>query len=78
MNIQYKDLIDQSYYFPQKEFTLNGNHLEFHGIDLNGLVAEYGSPLKFTYLPKISENILQAKKWFSQAMKKHEYVGKYY
>jgi len=61
-----------------KEFTLNGNHLEFHGIDLNGLVAEYGSPLKFTYLPKISENILQAKKWFSQAMKKHEYVGKYY
>jgi len=78
MNIQYKDLIDQSYYFPQKEFTLNGNHLEFHGIDLNGLVAEYGSPLKFTYLPKISENIVQAKKWFSQAMKKHEYVGKYY
>jgi len=78
MNIQYKDLIDQSYYFPQKEFTLNGNHLEFHGIDLNGLVAEYGSPLKFTYLPKISENIIQAKKWFSQAMKKHEYVGKYY
>ena len=78
MNIQYKDLIDQSYYFPQKEFTLNGNHLEFHGIDLNGLVAEYGSPLKFTYLPKISVNILQAKKWFSQAMKKHEYVGKYY
>jgi len=78
MNIQYKDLIDQSYYFPQKEFTLNGNQLEFHGIDLNGLVAEYGSPLKFTYLPKISENIVQAKKWFSQAMKKHEYVGKYY
>jgi arginine decarboxylase len=78
MNIQYKDLIDQSYYFPQKEFTLEGNNLEFHGIDLNGLVAEYGSPLKFTYLPKISENIVQAKKWFSQAMKKHEYMGKYF
>ena len=52
--------------------------MEFHGIDLNGLVAEYGSPLKFTYLPKISENIVQAKKWFSQAMKKHEYMGKYF
>ena len=78
MNIQYKDLIDQSYYFPQKEFTLEGNNLEFHGIDLNGLVAEYGSPLKFTYLPKISENIVHAKKWFSQAMKKHEYMGKYF
>ena len=78
MNTKYYDLINQTFYFPQEEFTLNKDNLQFHGIDLMKLVEEYGTPLKFTYLPKISENIGQAKKWFSQAMKKHEYKGKYF
>jgi len=78
MNIKYFDLIDQTYYFPQEEFTLDGDNLLFHGIPLYKLVARYGSPLKFTYLPKITENINKAKMWFAEAMEKHQYRGKYY
>ncbi len=77
MNTKYIDLIDQTYHFPQEEFTLEDEHLRFHGIDLNQLVAQYGSPLKFTYLPKISENIDRAKNWFANAMEKYQYKGNY-
>lgn len=78
MNITYKDLIDQTYYFPTEEFDLKDANLMFHGIPLMDLVAKYGSPLKFTYLPKISENIGRAKQWFANAIEKHNYAGKYY
>lgn len=78
MKTKYIDLIDQSFYFPQEEFTLDGGNLEFHGIDLMGLVEKYGTPLKFTYLPKISDNIQRAQGWFKDAMKKHAYPGKYH
>lgn len=77
MNTKYIDLIHQTYYFPQEEFTLDGDNLEFHGIDLMGLIEKYGTPLKFSYLPKISDNIQRAKKWFHQAMEKHQYEGTY-
>jgi arginine decarboxylase len=77
MNIKYIDLIDQTYYFPQEEFTLNEDTLRFHDIPLMSLVEQYGSPLKFTYLPKISKNIQRAKEWFAKAMERHEYKGKY-
>ena len=78
MHIRYRDLIDQTYYFPQEEFSLRSSELLFHGVDLNALVAEYGTPLKFTYLPKISQNITRAKQWFKAAMDKHQYPGNYY
>ena len=78
MKTKYIDLIDQSFYFPQEEFKLNKNNLEFHGIDLMKLISEYGAPLKFTYLPKISDNINRAKEWFRVAMKEHNYKGKYH
>ena len=78
MKTKYIDLIDQTYYFPQEEYTLENNHLFFHGVDLYGLVKQYGSPLKFTYLPQISNNIQKAKKWFSTAYENHNYKGKYY
>lgn len=78
MNTKYINLIDQTYYFPQEEFTLDGENLKFHGISLMDLVAQYGSPLKFTYLPKISENINKAKQWFAEAMEKNNYKGKYH
>ncbi|HLU50964.1 MAG TPA: arginine decarboxylase [Flavobacteriaceae bacterium] len=78
MKTKYIDLIDQTFYFPQEEFTLEDNELQFHGIDLMGLVEKYGAPLKFTYLPKISENINRAKNWFKAAIKKNKYPGKYY
>jgi arginine decarboxylase len=78
MKTRYFDLIDQTFYFPQEEFTLEDNELQFHGIDLMELVEEYGAPLKFTYLPKISDNINRAKGWFKSAIKKNKYKGKYY
>jgi len=77
MNIKYIDLIDQTYYFPQEEFTLDEDNLLFHDIPLKSLVEQYGSPLKFTYLPKISRNIQRAKEWFAKAIERHNYKGKY-
>jgi len=77
LNTKYSDLIDQTYYFPQEEFTLEGAELKFHDIDLMELVKKYGAPLKFTYLPKISHNINRAKGWFNSAIKKHDYKGTY-
>jgi len=44
---------------------------------LMDVVKQYGTPLKFTYLPKISQNIQRAKKWFAVAMAKVDYQGTY-
>tara|TARA_B100000508_G_scaffold85763_1_gene66713 strand:- start:18716 stop:20119 length:1404 start_codon:yes stop_codon:yes gene_type:complete len=78
MRKRYFDLIDQTFDFPQEEFNLSESRsLTFHGIDLMELVKEYGTPLKFNYLPKISENIQKSKRWFNQAITKTGYQGKY-
>jgi len=77
MNTKYFDLINQTFDFPQEEFTLQDHKLRFHNVDLMQLVETYGTPLKFTYLPQISNNILRAQKWFNDAIEKYEYKGKY-
>lgn len=77
MNTKYIDLINQTFYFPQEEFTLEGSYLKFHDIDLKALLETYGAPLKFTYLPQISNNINKAKQWFAQAIKSRNYKGQY-
>jgi arginine decarboxylase len=77
MNTKYIDLINQTFHFPQEEFKLEDKSLHFHEIDLMKLVQQYGTPLKFTYLPQISNNINRAKHWFSKAIKKHNYNGVY-
>ena len=73
----YFDLIDQSFDFPTAEFQVKGKYLEFHGVPLKKVLDQYGTPLRITYLPKISENIQNAKKWFENALKKHRYNGNY-
>ena len=79
MKTRYIDLVEQAFDFPTREFSLNENNtLEFHGIDLKKLVDTYGSPLKFHYLPKIAENITQAKNWFEMARNKIGYDGDYH
>jgi arginine decarboxylase len=65
MNTKYSDF-NQTYYFPQEEFTLNKDNLQFHNIDLMKLVEQYGTPLKFTYLPQISNNINKAKSFVNR------------
>jgi arginine decarboxylase len=77
LNTKYIDLIDQTFEFPQEEFLVEEEQLKFHDIDLMNLVKEYGAPLKFTYLPKISQNIQRAKIWFANAIREHNYKGKY-
>ncbi len=77
MNTKYSDLIGQTYEFPQEEFQTKNDTLHFHGVNLNALAQEYGTPLKFTYLPKISENIQRAKSWFKKAMDQLNYQGTY-
>ncbi len=78
MKNKYADLIDQTFEFPQDEFIVNNQgQLEFHGIQLMELIEQYGTPLKFTYLPKISENIQRARNWFRVAMASVNYEGEY-
>ena len=79
MKDKYKDLINQTFDFPVDEFTLNEDfELTYQNIPLMDIVEQYGTPLKFTYLPKISENIKKAKTWFNVAMAKVDYKAKYH
>ncbi len=78
MRTKYIDLIDQTFDFPQDEFNLREDRLIFHGIDLMRLIEEYGTPLKFNYLPQISNNIQRAKFWFREAMNNLGYSGSYF
>lgn len=77
MKTKYIDLIDQTHVFPQEEFQLQSDNLQFHGVDLMHLIDTYGAPLKLTYLPKISENIQKAKKWFQNAINDNDYNATY-
>lgn len=78
MKTRYIDLIEQTFDFPQEEFQLEDDTLKFHDIYLMDLVKQYGTPLKFSFLPKISENIKNARVWFKVAMAKTDYQGKYF
>jgi len=79
MKNKYKDLIQQTFDFPIHEFDLDDDgNLYFHNIPLMEMIKQYGTPLKFTYLPKISENIKKARSLFNVAIAKSDYNGKYY
>lgn len=78
MKNTYLDLIQQTFYFPQDGFEVKNNYLYFHGINLKSLIDEYGTPLRLTYLPRISENIGRARQYFNDAIRKLNYPGKYY
>jgi len=78
MKIKYIEFIDQNFDFPQEDFSVNDNELQFHGINIMDVINKYGTPLKFTYLPQISNNIQRVKTWFSEAFKKIKYTGMYH
>ncbi|MEQ9423321.1 MAG: arginine decarboxylase [Cyclobacteriaceae bacterium] len=73
----YFDLIDQTFDFPTKEFRVKKNTLFFNDVDLMQIIQKYGTPLKLTYLPRISKNIQFAYKIFNDAIKKFKYKGTY-
>jgi arginine decarboxylase len=77
MKVKYLDLIEQTFDFPTSEFEVNDYELYFHEIPLMDIIKQYGTPLKISYLPKISEQIQKAKRWFNVAMAKADYNGNY-
>lgn len=78
MRNKYIDLIDQTFVWPQENFNLDENELMWNGIHLMDVIKQYGTPLKISYLPKISENIQRAKRMFNVAMAKVDYEGDYH
>ena len=77
MKNKYSDLIDQTFEFPQDEFHTEDNELYFHNIPLMEIIKQYGTPLKITYLPKISSQIQRAKRLFNVSRAKVDYKGSY-
>jgi arginine decarboxylase len=73
----YVDLIEQTFEFPTKEFRVENNELLFNDVPLMDIIQKYGTPLKLTYLPKISEHIQTAKQLFANAIQKLKYKGTY-
>ncbi len=77
MKNKYLDLVEQSFDFPQEEFKVVDNELYFHEVPLMDIIKQYGTPLKISYLPKISSQIQKAKILFNVAMAKVDYQGDY-
>lgn len=77
MKIRYYDLIQQTFDFPQEDFSISEGNLLFHEIPLMEIIRKFGTPVRFNYLPKISQNISKARNWFEQAFKKNNYKKSY-
>ena len=77
MKNKYQDLIEQTFDFPQDGFKVIDSELYFHNIPLMDIIKQYGTPLKLTYLPKIAQQINNAKTMFNVAMAKVNYDAKY-
>lgn len=75
--MKYIDLINQTFDFPTKEFSIKNNNLFFNNIDLLDVINIYGTPLKLSYLPKIDQNIANAKLYFNNAIEKYNYKANY-
>ena len=73
----YIELIEQTFDFPSKEFSVENNVLLFNQVPLMDVIKQYGTPLRITYLPKISDQIQYCKFIFNKALEKHKYQGKY-
>ncbi len=77
MDNTYSNLINQTFNFPQEGFEVIDEELYFNGIPLMGIIKQYGTPLRISYLPKIGSQIQKAKRLFNVAMAKVDYKGKY-
>lgn len=75
---RYVDLIEQTFYFPTEEFKVQDFNLNFNNVPVMDLIKKYGTPMKITYLPKISSQIQKAKRIFNEAIEKNNYEGRYF
>ena len=78
MKNKYIDLVEQTFDFPQDEFRVENGNLIVNEIDMMDIIKQYGTPLKITYLPKITSQIQRAKRMFRNAMSKVGYEGDYH
>ncbi|MBP1640598.1 MAG: Orn/DAP/Arg decarboxylase 2 [Bacteroidetes bacterium] len=78
MKNKYVDLIEQTFEFPNEEFTVEDNELYWYGVPLMDLIKQYGTPLRISYLPSISKKIQRARRMFNVAMAKVDYNADYH
>jgi arginine decarboxylase len=74
---KYVNLIEQTFDFPQASFEVHDDELYWNDIPLMDIIKQYGTPLKISYLPKISAQIQKAKRIFNVAIAKADYKGTY-
>ena len=77
MKNKYIDLIEQTFEFPHDEFEVKDYELYFNKIPLMEVIKQYGTPLRISYLPKISQQIQKARRLFNVAIAKSDYNGEY-
>lgn len=77
MKNKYIDLIEQAFDLSSEEFTIEDGELHWFGIPLMDIIKQYGTPLRLSYLPKISQNIQRARRMFNVAMAKVDYAADY-
>lgn len=78
MKNKYVDLVGQTFDFPQDEFRIEDGSLFVNDINMMDIIKQYGTPLKITYLPKITSQIQRAMRMFRNAMSKVSYDGEYH
>ena len=77
MKNKYIDIISQTFDFPQEEFRVEDNCLLFNDIPIMDVIEEYGTPLKISYLPKITAKIQKAQTLFQNAFYRFNYKASY-
>lgn len=55
MRDRYIDLIEQTYYFPQDGFEVVEGSLQFHKINLESVIEQFGAPLKLRICQKLAK-----------------------
>ncbi len=74
----YSHLIRGNFEFPKLNFSEKHHELYFHGIRIMDLVEKFGTPMKITYLPKISEQIQSTQEFFKKNIRRLKYKGNYF
>jgi arginine decarboxylase len=78
MKNKYIDLIEQTFEFPNEEFTVEENDLLWYKVPIMDIIKQYGTPLRIAYLPKIGMNIQRVRRMFNVAMAKVDYKAEYH
>ena len=78
MKNKYIDLIEQTSEFPTEEFQVVDNELYLNDIPLMDIIKQYGTPLRITYLPRITQQIQKGRRMFNVAMAKVDYNADYH